>query len=298
MELPCRFRDSIESLKHKMSNHVQELEWICHLSSTTRSFAYPDFFEPKTWLFKEKASEARFVVSADLITAWICHLSHSTRKRMEIYEDEILDALSNNRFLVAATLARCHIEASAWAVYGLEELTKASENSDWSKLEGLIPKMLNGTAVTRETKHMSDASIDMLWVEPSSIMNAIDALDRYHGVCTGNKSNDASIVYAILSDYSHPSILGVRHLFKAKGKDNNGWIISYTSTETASVDDCGMILRALLLSMRLGHSAALMLRLGTIKDTDNGIMYINPSPADGAGVWERIINARPHGYPT
>ena len=217
---------------------------------------------------------------------------------MEIYEDEVLNALSRDRFLLAATLARCHMEAAAWVVYGLEELTKASENSNWSKLETLIPKMLQGTAATRETKHMPDDSVDPRWVEPSSIMNAIDALDRYYSVCTGHRSNEARVVYAILSDYSHPSIFGVRNLFHAKEEDDAGWTIAYSSTETPSGDDCGMILRTLLLSMRLGHSAAIMLRLGTIEDTDDGVVYIKPSPANAVGVWEQIINAKPNGHKT
>jgi hypothetical protein len=298
MELSPRFRDTVTSLKLKVAKYVHDLERICHLASTTRTFEYPDFFEPKTWLFNAKGNEARFVVSADLLAAWICQLSYGARRRMEICEDEVLDALSNNRFLVAATLTRSHMEASAWVVYGLEELTKAAENSNWSKLETLIPKMLNGTAVTKKSKHMSDTSIDPLWLESSSIMNAIDALDRYYGVCTGHKSNEARIVYAILSDYAHPSIFGVKHLFYDKEEDDAGWTISYRSAETPSEDDCGIILRALLLSMRLGYSAAFMLLLGTIEDRDDGVNYIKPSPADGAGVWEHIVNVKPQGYET
>lgn len=296
MGLPLRFMDSIALLKRKVTKHLQEVEMICNLASTTRSFEYPDFFEPRAWLFKKNKGEARFAFSADLLAAWICHLSHGARRRMEIYEDAVLEALSNDRFAVAATLVRCHLETSAWVAYGLEELTKAAENASWSRLETLIAKMLNGTAVARETEHMPDATVDLLWIEPSSIMNAIDALDRYYGSCFGHRFREARVLYGVLSDYAHPTIFGIRHLLHAKEESSAGWMISYSSSEQPSEDDCGMILRTLLISMRLGHSAALMLRLGTIEDKDSGVTFIKPSLADGACVWEQIISVKPQDH--
>ncbi|HOO50557.1 MAG TPA: hypothetical protein PLK94_04625 [Alphaproteobacteria bacterium] len=292
MESENRPQNLIAMLKAMIGKFHLELQWISDLISTTRSFPYPDFFEPKTFLFKNRTNkEARFVISADLLAAWIGHLSHGTRKRMEIFEDEVLDSLSKERLLTAATMTRCHLEASAWAVYGLEELTKAADASDWSKLEILIPKMLNGAAVMKENRHTPEASIDELWVDPSSIMNAIDALDRYYGVCTGNKAHEARILYAILSDFAHPSIFGVRHIFYGK-ENNEGWTITYRSNEKLNEKDYGMILKTLLISMRLGHSAALMLRLGSIEDCGDSFRYVKPSPQFGAGVWEQILNAK------
>lgn len=292
-----RPQNLIAMIKAIIGNYHLELQWISDLISTTRSFPYPDFFEPKTFLFKDRANkEARFIISADLLAAWIYHLSHGSRKRMEIYEDEVLEALSKERLLTAATMARCHLEASAWAAYGLEELTKAADTSDWSKMEIIMPKMLNGAAVMKESRHAPEASIDELWVDPSSIMNAIDALDRYYGVCTGNKAHEARILYAILSDFAHPSIFGVRHIFHGK-ENSEGWAISYRSKEKLSEKDCGMILQTLLISMRLGHSAALMLRLGSIEDSGDSFSYVKPSPQSCAGVWEQILNAKP-GEPT
>ncbi len=297
MEPNYRLKNSIALLKAKVGKFALELGWISDLASTMRAFPYPDFFEPKTFLFIDgDKNEARFTISAELIVAWICHLSHGARRRMEIYEDEVLEALSKERLLVAATLARCHLEASAWLVYGLEELTKAAESSDWSKIETLIPKMLNGAAVTKEARHTPDGSVDEFWVEPSSIMNAVDALDRYYGVCTGNKAHEARIVYAILSDYAHPSIFGLRHLFQG-AEDNDGWTISYSSTEKLSEKDCGMILQTLLLSMRLGHSAGLILRLGSIEDGEGGPTYVKPSLQSCAGVWQQILNGKPRSRP-
>lgn len=289
----CRFTNAITLLKSKSGKFALELQWISELASTTREFPYPDFFEPKTFMFKDRdKNEARFVITADMLAAWLCHLSHGARRRMKIYEDEVLEALSKERLMVAATLVRCHLEASAWVAYGLEELTKAAETSNWSKLETLIPKMLNGAAVTKEAKNAPDGSVDELWVEPSSIMNAIDALDRYYGVCTGNKAHEARVVYAILSDYAHPSIFGLRHIFHGV-EDSEGWKISYSSVEKLSEKDCGMILQTLLLSMRLGHSAALMLRLGSIEDRDDGPTYVKPSVESCTGIWQNILNGRP-----
>jgi hypothetical protein len=290
MALSPRFTHSLDVLKRRMPKHIDELALIRHLALNTRAFPYPHFFEPKTWLIMETEKEARFEISADLLAAWICHLSHSARRRMELYEDEVLDALSNGRFLVSASMARCHMEASAWVIYALEELTEASESSSWSKLEVLIPKMLNGSAVATETKHLPNASVDLLWLKPSSIMNAIDAMDRYLSVCTAQNSREARILYGILSDYAHPTMFGARHLFRARDEDHRaGWTISYGAAETPDADGCAMIICSLLASMRVGHSAALMLRLGTIEDRDDGVFYIKPSLADGAGVWEQIV---------
>lgn len=152
--------------------------------------------------------------------------------------------------------------------------------------------MLNGAAVTKESRHAPDSLVDELWVEPSSIMNAIDAVDRYYGVCTGNKAHEARIVYAILSDFAHPSIFGVRHIFDGK-ENKDGWTISYGATEKLSEKDYGMVLQSLLLSMRLGHSAALMLRLGSIEDDGDNFTYVKPPLRSCVAVWEQILNAKP-----
>jgi hypothetical protein len=285
---------SLDVLKRRMPQAVDELTWIQNLALNTRAFPYPPFFEPATWLIMEPGKEARFEISADLLAAWISHLSYSARRRMEVYEDEILDALTNDRFLVSASMARCHLEASAWVIYGLEELTEASESLSWSRLALLIPKMLNGSAVASETKHLPEASVDPLWLKPSSVMNAIDAMDRYFNVCNAKNSREARILYAILSDYAHPSMFGARHLFQARDEGHRtGWTIAYGTGETVDEHYSAMIIRSLLTSMRLGHSAALMLRLGTIEERDEGVFNIRPSPADGAAVWESIINGKP-----
>ncbi len=296
MKPTSRLQNSIALLKAKAGGFRIVLQWIEDLAATARRLPYPDFFEPKILLFIDRTdrtkNEARFVISPDLLAAWICHLSHGARRRMEIYEDEVLDALSEGRLLTAATMARCHLEAAAWAVYGLEELTKAADASDWSKLELLIPRMLNGAAVTKEGKHAPDSLVDEFWVEPLSIMNAIDAVDRYYGVCTGNEAHEARIVYAILSDFAHPSIFGVRHIFDAR-EGEDGWTISYGASEKLSEKDYGMVLQSLLLSMRLGHSAALMLRLGSIENNGDSFTYVKPSLQSGTAVWEQILNAKP-----
>lgn len=295
MERNKRFQGSVAFLTGRLDTSGLELQWISDLVNTTRIYPYPEFYEPESGLFKDRdKKEARFVITADLLVAWICHLSHGARIRMEILEDEIVEALSRESVLAAATLTRCHMEASGWVVFGLEELTKAADTSDWSRLEILIPKMLNGAAVTKESKHAPEGSLDDLWVEPSSIMNAIDALDRYYGVCTGNKAHEARVLYAILSDYAHPSIFGLRHLFHGK-ENSDGWMISYTYEEKLSSKHYKMILQTLLLSMRLGHSAALMLRLGSVEDRGkDGLSYIKPSEKSCFEVWERILNGRPH----
>src|SRR6266496_3981759 len=295
MTLSTRFTASIESLKLKFPKSVGELAWIEHLAVTTRDFPYPHFFEPKTWLLMERDKDARIRISADLLAAWICHMSHSARRRMESYEHEALDALANDRFLVATTLTRSHMEASAWGIYALEELTKASDSSSWSSLEILIPKMLHGSAVSQETKHLPQDVVDPLWLKPKSVMEAVDAMGRYFRTCRSDTPKESPrVLYAILSDYAHPSMLGVRHFFEARdAEENDGWTISYGVTKAPEADDAAFVVRALLLSMRLGHSAAMMLRLGTIEDRDDGVFYLKPSVSDGAGVWEHIINGRP-----
>lgn len=121
-------------LKQAHPNLITNLDYIDSLLSTTRNIEYHDFFEPLTVLIEQKGQPVRVELDADLLLAWIMHMSHSCRRRMELFEDQIFESLLKRRLLVAGTLVRAHIEAASWAAYCLEELTKATDKSDWSKL--------------------------------------------------------------------------------------------------------------------------------------------------------------------
>ena len=115
-------------------------------------------------------------------------MSHSSRLRMELLEDAVLRALARSEFLVSATLTRAHMEAAGWAVYVNEELVKLADSGAWEKLKTLIPKMLYGSAVAIEKHNLPPDAVLMPLVEPLSIMNAIDALDRFLATITGEKA--------------------------------------------------------------------------------------------------------------
>ena len=72
-------------------------------------------------------------------------------------------------------LTRAQIEAAAWAAYAHEELVKAADTASWVKLRSFVPKTLFGTAIAKEAKHLPGEAQDPLWLEVSSVMNAIDA---------------------------------------------------------------------------------------------------------------------------
>jgi len=120
-------------------------------------------------------------------------------------------------------------------------------------------------------------------------MNAIDALDRFCGVAAGNEGASLRVLYASLSDYAHPTIRGVRHLFEPTSETSEGWDIQYTCAERAVTAEAELILGTLLLSMRLGHGASLLMRLGTIEETNEGLRYIKPGADVGMGVWQHIM---------
>jgi hypothetical protein len=257
--------------------------------ASTRSFDYPEFPEPKRWLKADSNTRIEVELDADLLAAWIHHMSHSSRVRMEHLEDATLRSLAHSEVLAAATLARAHMEAAAWATYANEELLTIAEASSWDRLTKLVPKMLYGTALAKEAKHLPEDAVDPLRLEPTSVMNAIDALDRFCEVATGQPGANLRILYAVLSDYAHPTIRGVRHLFEPTSETPNEWLIQYSRNEHAVAGEVELILRILLLSMRLGHGAALLMRLGTIEESDEGLRYIKPDSGVGMGVWQHIM---------
>lgn len=124
--------------------------------ASTRGFDYPGFPEPKRWLPIDSNNRIEFDLDADLLAAWIHHMSHSSRLRMEILENATLRSLVHSEVIAAATLARAHMEAAAWAAYANEELVTVAEASSWARLTKLVPKMLYGTALAKEAKHLSE----------------------------------------------------------------------------------------------------------------------------------------------
>lgn len=249
------------------------------LVRTTRGFDYPEFEEPKTLLVFESGEDAEVTLDVDLIAAWVGHMSHSSRVRMELLEDGVLRSLANSEVITSATLARAHIEAAAWAAFAYEELLKVGETASWSRLTRLLPKMLYGTAVAREAKRLPPDERDPFWVEVTSVMNAVDALDRFFAVTTGLTEAPLRVLYAVLSDYAHPAIRGVRHLFDTVTAGDAGWTIAYTWSERAKPAEADLILKSLLTSMRFGHGAALLMRLGIIEETEADIKYLKPDPS-------------------
>ena len=152
--------------------------------------------------------------------------------------------------------------------------------------------MLYGTAIAKESN--ASALQDIISVKPSNIMNAIDALNRYASTCLGEKTNELRLLYAILLDYSHPTISGIRHLFEAKEIKKDGWEITYCDDlqKNVSEDEVDHIIKILLISMKLGHSAAIMVRLGQIEETSTCVVYRKPSSSDGDFVWQHILQGR------
>ena len=97
------------------------------------------------------------------------------------------------------------------------------------------------------------------------------------------------VLYAVLSDYAHPAIRGVRHLFDPVTEDDSGWTIAYTADERAKPVEADLILKSLLTSMRFGHGAALLMRLGTIEEIGTDIKYLKPDESLEMDVKRHII---------
>ena len=82
-------------------------------------------------------------------------------------------------------------------------------------------------------------------------------------------------------------------MFEPISENNESWIIQYSRHEKLHATDVQAILGALLRNMRLGHAAALLMRLGVLEETTTGLQYKKPSVEDGAGVWEHIMLGDP-----
>jgi hypothetical protein len=252
-------------------------------------FDYPEFVEPKTLVTIGPDNQTEVEIDADLLAAWVGHMSHSSRVRMELLEDTILRSLAHSEVIVPAMLTRAHIEAAAWAAYAHEELVKATDTGSWVKLRSFVPKTLFGTAIAKEAKHLPEDAQDPLWLEVSSVMNAIDALDRFFNVVRTDDTRTIRLLYAVLSDYAHPAIRGVRHLFEPIAETPDAWTIAYSFNERATSGEAELILSSLLMSMRLGHGVSLLMRLGTIEETETGLRYLKPDPRDAMAVWQHVM---------
>ncbi len=53
--------------------------------------------------------------------------------------------------------------------------------------------------------------------------------------------------------------------------------------------DVQLIMGALLQNMRLGHAAALLMRLEVLEETTTSLKYIKPDLKSGSVVWECIM---------
>ena len=174
------YKENLRHIESEFSGISEIIAGIRKVAAAARDFDLPQFPEPKTWIFQEIGGDAKVAMGADLVAAWIVHMSHSTRLRMELLEDAVIRSIANSELLVSATLARAHMEAAAWAAYANEELIKASDSGSWEKIEKLMPAMLYGSAVAAEKKNLPEDAVLTPLVKPSSIMNAIDALDRFY----------------------------------------------------------------------------------------------------------------------
>jgi hypothetical protein len=283
------YEDSLHNIESEFSGIAETIAGIRKVAKAIRGFSLPAFAEPKTWLLQEKDSTSVVAIDADLVAAWVGHMSHSSRLRMELLEDAVLRAIARSEFLVSATLTRAHMEAAGWAAYVNEVLVKIADSGSWEKLKKLIPKMLYGSAIAAEKHNLPPDAVFMPFVEPSSIMNAIDALDRFLSTVTGETGSSSRVLYALLCDYAHPTIGGVRHLFEPISESTESWIIQYSRHEKLNATDVQAILGALFRNMRLGHAAALLMCLGVLEETTTGLQYQKPSVRDGRGVWEHIL---------
>src|SRR5258706_405300 len=285
----------LRQIESQFPESSKTVSYIRKIVTATRGFDLPEFDEPKTWLRSEPTEDSEkqkreftVEITADLVVAWVGHMSHSSRLRMELLEQAALRAVSQSEMLAAATLTRSHMEAAAWACYVNEQLTKIADSDSWDKLRILIPKMLYSSAMAKESS-ISSELLSMPTPEPSNIMNAIDALDRFLATANGQKDKAARVLYAILCDFAHPTMRGVRHLFDPISERDDSWTIRYSRSETINPFDVQLIMGALLQNMRLGHAAALLMRLGVLEETTTSLKYIKPDLKIGSVVWEWIF---------
>lgn len=285
--IPMHIHDALAELVRSEPSMQQLAESVEALSQSARAIEFQPFFEPVSAVVIEKGTERLIDVRAEDLASWASHIATSTFCRMHALEVPVLENLAAGRTLAAATILRSHLEAAAMAAYCLERLTDAARSDDPQRLAALIPKTLFGTGLKKyRDKHVAGDLLLTCEGDTIRVCEAVASLDKYY--YQDAAQGDLSVAYSILCDFAHPNHRGVVGFMQAV-EQPGGWLISYIRDEPRDNRMTVHAMETLLVSMRGGYSAGVMLRCWCFAERHGRVAWRGPSPDDAARVWVRYL---------
>ena len=209
---------------------------------------------------------------------------------MELLEDHILTGLADGELLVPAILTRCHLEVAGFAAYANRVLLKFAEKQDHEALKAEILQTAYSSAMVSKDDPATLACIPGAYSPPRSVMNALDALQWFFDIAAQPGYLNFRKLYAMLCDFGHPSIFGLRGFVRVVDNNREGRTLQYTRDEELEAADTVNLLTALLWSMRGGHTNAVLMRCGeVIEEEDGGFIYQKPDRDSGQAIQEDFL---------
>jgi len=153
-----------------------------------------------------------------------------------------------------------------------------------------VPKILFGTSVNLERKAtIFQGTGSVSPQDPIRLMTAVEAMDRFaEGTPTPVRYYFRG-AYAILCEYAHPNLGGVRSFFEIVEETSEGWALKYGYDESVAEADVKSALIAIIQNMRVGYANVLLLISGRFEDRPSGIVYRRTPPELGRWIWENIL---------
>lgn len=265
-----------------------ELRMIDRLDSAVETLPRDRFYEPVSILDKDAKGQAKLVnVDGPMLNAWAKHMAYSMRSRLRSLEPGVLRELADGSSLVASTLLRAHLEASAMAALSIETLNASRATGELEQLRTLIPQTLFGTAFF--AKATKDERIQNLLTfgeqRTITISKAIEALESF---AYGPRSTGSmSFLYALLCESTHPNNRGTKPFVQVQDVEPEGWLITYTASEFIEAATADGLLRGLVRSMKLGYAATEMLRVAEF--SDGPTPYAGLAPAEVQRIWAAFL---------
>lgn len=253
-------------------------------------FPYDEFIEHVAPIEFLDGKPALALLTPDLLATWITHMSHGTRVRMEHLETAILLGLAEGQLLIPAILTRCHLEVAGFAAQAYWALNKFADTADQEPLKKYILESAYSSAVVKSKPDMiATEAIPGVYSAQQSVMNAIDALQKFYDAILGKSPFNLRRLYAQLCDFSHPGIVGLRGFVVVHGQQQEGRRLQYRRQETLEPPDAENLLVALMLSMRGGHACAAIMHCGEIIVEKDSFKYTKADRASCAFIWEKIL---------
>lgn len=250
------------------------LNAIRQVRQEAENLPYEEFFETPSAFDLSGKSPSMMPLSLPTVLAWTKHIAHGSRARMLSLESAIIRAIVNGQLTPAVVLLRSHAETAGLPCLALLTLRAG----DVKRLRDVVQRTWFGSSLAKGWRAIGgDLGSFAPTVEghPPSAGELMKALDSF--VDAGGQGNSRyQGAYGILCEFAHPNNRGVLG-FLGSREVPGGWLNRYSPTEEVRQGDRVMVTSLLLEMMRLGHSAAEFLRLGTVRSHDEGFTITPPS---------------------